>query len=164
MSIHRIDADASRVWISGTSSVHPIHATATGLEGWFADDMSAGEIRVQVAALRSGNALVDRETRRRIDAKKHPEISGVVTCGRPLGDARCTLQGDLSFRGETVAVEGEVTVVDDGDRLVVEGTQTFDVRDWGLEPPRIALLKVHPRIEVRIHLEAVVQPGDQSSS
>lgn len=154
MAIYSIDPGASQVWIAGTSTVHPIHATATGLEGWFEGDMSAGEIRVQVAALRSGNALVDRETRRRIDAKRFPEISGVVNAATLNDTGRFTLQGDLSFRGETRPVGGEVTLASDGDGVVVEGTQTFDVRDWGLEPPRIAMLKVHPEIEVRIRLVA----------
>lgn len=154
MTHFSIDAEVSQVWIAGTSSVHPIRATASGLEGWIEDDLSAGEVRVAVAALRSGNPLVDRETRRRIDARTFPEISGVVTRAAPLGDGRFALNGDLSFRGETRPVEGEVSLARDGGRLVVEGTQSFDVRDWGLEPPRVAMLKVHPEIEVRIHLEA----------
>lgn len=154
MARYRIDPVASQVWIAGTSSVHPIAATARGLEGWLDDDLAGGEVDVAVAALRSGNPLVDRETRRRIDARRFPRISGVVTAARPLGNGSFALAGDLSLRGEIRPVKGEVTLSGDGDRLVVEGTQSFDVRDWGLEPPRIAMLKVHPVIEVRIRIEA----------
>jgi len=45
----------------------------------------------------------------------------------------------------------------EGDRLVFEGTQIFDVRDWGLQPPRVALLRVHPEVRIRIRL--VVDPA-----
>lgn len=106
--------------------------------------------------MRSGNGLVDRETRRRIDARRHPEITGVVTGSDRVAGDRLSLRGDLTFRGETRQVEGEVGVVvdDGGERIVLEGSQSFDVRDWGLEPPRFAMLKVHPGIDVRVHVEA----------
>src|SRR5699024_5459107 len=87
-----IDPGDSQVWIEGSSSVHPVHATASGLEGWvelsFAganlrkDTEARGEVRIAVDGLRSGNALVDRETRRRIDARRFPEIVGTVTSSR----------------------------------------------------------------------------------
>lgn len=166
MTRYDIDPEASQVWISGTSSVHPIHATATGLEGWIELEVSEGgvapgsgldaEVRIAVSALRSGNGLVDRETRRRIDAKRFPEILGVVTGSECVSGHRVSLRGDLTFRGETREVEGEVTVAveDGGARIAVEGSQGFDVRNWGLEPPKFALLKVHPDIDVRIHVEA----------
>ena len=165
MTRYEIDPDASRVWIEGSSSVHPIHATATGLMGFVelkltrgkvaATPAVAGEVRIDVERLRSGNSLVDRETRRRIDARRFPEIVGTVTAAERVAPDGLSVTGDLAFRGESRSVSGEVTVAVDGDRLTIEGTQTFDVRDWGLQPPKVALLRVHPDIDVRIHLEAV---------
>lgn len=175
MGRYEIDPEASQVWISGTSSVHPIHAAASGLGGWIDVEVADGEVapgsgldaevRIEVSALKSGNGLVDRETRRRIDAKRFPEISGVVTGSERLAGDRVSLRGDLTFRGETRAVEGEVTVAVEGggDRIVVEGSQTFDVRDWGLDPPKVAMLKVHPAIDVRIHVEATRLDNDPAS-
>ena len=159
-----IDPDESQVWIEGSSSVHPVHATATGLEGWvdltFAganlrkDADALGEVRIAVDGLQSGNALVDRETRRRIDARRFPQIVGVVTSSRRLAADRFELSGDLSFRGETRPVTGEVAVRRDGQRVTLEGQQRFDVRDWGLQPPKVAMLRVHPHIDVRIRIVA----------
>ncbi len=40
------------------------------------------------------------------------------------------------------------------DALLLEGGQRFDVRDWGLQPPRLGLLKVQPDIDVRVRLVA----------
>ena len=164
MTRFTIDPDESQVWIEGSSSVHPVHATATGLEGWvdltFAganlrkDGEAMGEVRIAVDRLQSGNALVDRETRRRIDARRFPRIVGVVTSSRRLAADRLELSGDLSFRGETQPVNGEVAVSRDGSRVIVEGQQRFDVRDWGLQPPKVAMLRVHPHIDVRIRIVA----------
>ncbi|MGZ8763183.1 MAG: YceI family protein [Acidimicrobiia bacterium] len=164
MSRFVVDPEASRVWIEGSSSVHPIHATASGLVGWVELSRSGngiarnpglgGEIRIAVDRLQSGNALVDRETRRRIDARHHPEIVGAVTAAERIGNDRLAVTGDISFRGQICSVSGEITVSWEGERLVVEGDQTFDVRDWGLQPPRVALLRVHPDVRVRIHIAA----------
>ncbi|MCB1039980.1 MAG: YceI family protein [Acidimicrobiales bacterium] len=157
--------DRSQVWIEGSSSIHPIHATATGLGGWVALELArgavaakpkvAGEVRIEVGRLRSGNPLVDAETRRRIDAGTHPEIVGSVIGSTRLASDRVALTGDLTFRGQTHEVEGELTlaIVEDGVHLT--GTQQFDVRTWGLQPPKIGLLRVHPTVRVRIEAFAV---------
>ena len=164
MSRFIVDPEASRVWIEGSSSVHPIHASASGLVGWVElsrsgdgtaeDTVLGGEIRIAVDRLQSGNALVDRETRRRIDARHHPEIIGTVTTAERIGRDRLAVDGDIAFRGQICSVSGEITVSSEGERLVLEGEQTLDVRDWGLQPPRVALLRVHPDVRVRIHIAA----------
>lgn len=169
-----VSPDESQVWIDGSSSIHPIQATATGLTGWLAVATTTrgiaaspaleGEIRIEVGRLRSGNPLVDRETRRRIDARHHPEIVGTVTAGERLAPGRLGVTGTIAFRGEVQAVTGEVTVTIAADQLVVAGSATFDVRDWGLQPPRVGLLRVHPEVAVRLHLVATPAPGEDRSS
>ncbi len=164
MAHFQIDPESSEVWIDGSSSVHPIRASARGLTGWVeldtegagpaAHTRAAGEVRIEVDRLRSGNSLVDRETRRRIDARRYPEIVGTVTSGEQAGTGRLRLTGVIAFRGEECEVSGEVRVSIEGDTIVIEGSQTFDVRDWGLQPPKLALLRVHPEVEVRIRVVA----------
>lgn len=163
MTRYEIDPDNSQVWIEGSSSVHPIHATATGLRGFLtlgwkgatlrADTAVTGRVEIDVDRLRSGNDLVDRETRRRIDARRHPLIVGEITAVEHVGRDSVALRGTIAFRGETRDVTGEVRAerADDGS-LRVEGEQTFDVRDWGLQPPRLLMLRVHPDVRVRIAL------------
>ena len=152
------------MWIDGSSSIHPVRATATGVTGWIALALSddgtpdaagvAGEVRIAVDRLASGNRLIDQETRRRINATTHPEIVGTVTDARRVASNRMSLTGDIAFRGEVQPVSGEIEVSLEHERLVVEGAQTFDVREWGLRVPRLGLLRVHPDVRVRIHLVA----------
>jgi hypothetical protein len=161
-----LDPEVSQVWIDGSSSLHPIHASATGVTGWIELGLSgggitttsglAGEIHVVVDRLASGNALIDRETRHRIDATRYPEIVGTVTTAERIDSRRFAVTGDIAFRGEVRSVAGELAVSFDGTQLVVEGTETFDVREWGLRPPRIGLLRVHP--DVRVRIRAVANP------
>jgi hypothetical protein len=58
----------------------------------------------------------------------------------------------------TKTVEGEVTlsVLDDG-TFEVEGEKVFDIRDFGLTPPRILMLKVYPDVTVRGRVVAAKQ-------
>jgi polyisoprenoid-binding protein YceI len=164
VSRFEFDPEASQVWIDGSSSVHPVHASATGVTGWIELGLSdggitsasglAGEVHVAVDRLASGNGLVDRETRHRIDAIRYPEIVGTVTAAERIGSKRLAVNGDIAFRGEVRSVSGELAVSFDGTQLIVEGTQTFDVRDWGLRLPRLGFLRVHPEVRVRIRVVA----------
>ncbi len=162
---YRIVPERSQVWIHGSSTVHPIRATATGLEGWFEADLTAdspgepigGRVEIAVDRLRSGNRLVDRETRRRVDAKRHPTISGEITGVESVGTEGARVRGAIEFRGELADVAGELEVRRSGDGIEIEGEQRFDVRTWGLEPPALMAIRVHPEVTVRILIEAV--PG-----
>ena len=109
-----LDPEASQVWIEGSSSVHPIRAGATGLTGWVelstsrgkvaTDPGLRGEVRIAVDRLQSGNPLVDRETRRRVDARRFPEIVGTVTAAtreatdQAVGDRTDRLPGRVPGR------------------------------------------------------------------
>ncbi len=166
MNRYRIDPDASQVWIEGSSSLHPIRASANGLIGWVelaepggAAPSLAGEIRIAVDRLASGNPLVDRETRRRIDARRHPEIVGSVLGAERVDASRFAVSGSITFRGVTCPVRGELAITRDGDEVIVTGAESFDVRQWGLRLPRLGLLRVHPDVVVRIRVVAV-RSGD----
>lgn len=152
-------ADQSQVWIDGNSSVHPVRATTAGLDGWVEIDgrngaLRAGEVAIPVDRLQSGNPLVDRETRRRIDSRRFPTIHGELLEVLARSTTTSSVRGRIDFRGESVEVTGDLDVARDGDDLRVTGRKVFDVRDWGLQPPRLLMLKVHPEIEVRIDLRA----------
>lgn len=161
MNRYRIDPEESQVWIEGSSSVHPIRASANGLSGWVElaePDSSgpslAGEVRIAVDRLASGNPLVDRETRRRIDARRHPEIVGSVLGAELVEAGRFAVSGSITFRGVTCPVNGGLAIARDGDQLTVTGAESFDVRQWELRLPRLGLLRVHPDVLVRIRVVA----------
>jgi polyisoprenoid-binding protein YceI len=152
------------VWIEARSSMHPIHGEAEGLEGSVEADLVDGRIelsegpRIQielpVEKLQSGKRLEDAEMMRRIDARRFPTIRGQTTEFKENG-GRYRVRGDLTFHGVTRQVDGEVTVSAPDERsLVIEGEQTFDIRDFGVDPPKILMLKVHPDVRVRVKVVA----------
>ncbi len=102
-------------------------------------------------SLKTGNALYDRELERQIEVRKYPRIRGEILEVKEIeAGRRYRVKGNLSLHGVTKAVEGEVNlkVLDDGN-FEVEGEKVFDIRDFGLTPPRILMLKVYPDVKVR---------------
>jgi hypothetical protein len=155
--------ERSEVWIEASSNVHPIHSKTDGLEGFVDLDVIDGGL-VDVAAaptgwlsfpverLSSGNLLEDRELHRRIDARRFRTIDGRLTqITGTEEDGRYLVRGEITFRGVTNAYEDEMTIAQvDEHTLQLDGRTRFDIRDFGMEPPRIFLLKVHPEVEVRV--------------
>jgi hypothetical protein len=162
----RIVPARSRVWIRATSNVHPIHSEATGLDGWL--DLAlrgktldpahtpAGHLEFPVALLSSGNPLETRELRRRIEARRHPTIAGDLRAMTPTNTRGAYLvRGDLTFRGVTRTYEDRMTLDVTGRRTIaLRGESIFDIRDFGMEPPRILIFKVEPDVHVRVELVA----------
>lgn len=166
MARYRIVPNRSHVWIEARSNVHPIHTEANGLEGWLDLDVTNGKLNIDqlllghlefpVANLKSGNGLEDRELQRRIDARKYPTIAGDLKVMKQTNEpTRYVVGGDLTFRGVTQTYEDDMTVDVLNDRTItLTGEATFDIRDFGMDPPRILLLKVRPEVDVRVEILA----------
>jgi len=165
---YEIDPERSRIVIEARSSLHPIHSETAGLEGWFEAEILGGgrlnatvapqaELELPVDLLSSGNPLYDREMRRRIEARKFPKISGALSLMKESdgGDGRYLVGGEITFRGVTRSYEDHMTLsmVDD-QTIRLEGQHTFDMRDFGMEPPKILSLRVYPDVAVRVDITA----------
>lgn len=154
-----IDAQESTLSLQASSSLHPINGVADTLRGTVDVDESgaptAMALELRVADIASGNAMYDRTLPRAVDARKFPSITATSTAVEPRGEDRFLVRGEVTFHGRTVAADGEVTVTrtDGGARL--QGSHRFDVRDFGVTPPKLLGLKVHPDITVTIDLRAV---------
>ncbi|MCL1692120.1 MAG: YceI family protein [Actinomycetia bacterium] len=156
-----IDDTRASVTFVATSSVHPIrtHGTASGWLEAALDDAGfarggdlRGRLEVPVADLSSGNPLVDREMRRRVDTTTHPLIVAEIESTEETGGDTAKITGIIRFLGVETLVEGELNLVS-GPRLT--GVGDFDVRWWGLEPPRLFMLRVDPIVTVEIDLPLV---------
>jgi polyisoprenoid-binding protein YceI len=166
MPTYRIVPDRSYVWIEAKSSLHPIQGEGTGLSGSIEAEVVDGrlnlngtpQIRLElpIEALRSGKAMEDSEMLRRVDARRYPTIRGEVKDIKESSPGRYRMLGDLTFHGVTKSVEGEVSFSQpDGDGTIVfEGEQTFDIRDFGVQPPKILMFRVHPDVKVRVRVVA----------
>jgi hypothetical protein len=160
----QIDESAASVVFVASSSVHPIRSVGS-VSGWInavlnggvlAEDQElAGHLEVPLNGLSSGNPLIDREMKRRVDAGLDSAISARIEETLRVDGNHATITGTIDFLGVSTLVEGEVVILP-GPRLV--GTGEFDVRWWGLEPPRLLMLRVDPIVTVEIDAPLIERP------
>lgn len=163
----RVDTGRSKVDIGLKVNLHPSHITATGLRGTLEGELDeqgrprldrpySAELRLPVDAIKSGNGPQDREMRRRFDASRYPEITARVTHAEPSngGDGRYRATALLTMHGQTHEVTGDVRLSVDGASVTVDGDQVINVKQFGIDPPRLIVLKVEPDVDVRAHIVA----------
>jgi len=161
---YTFDSSRSCVWIRGRSSLHPINSETRGITGWFEassttggaldlDRPVSGELALAVERLTSGNQLYDRELRRRIDAQRYPTITGTLTrVARPDAHPNYMVTGDVSFHGKTHTFEHEMQIEVGPGAIILTGEAVFDIREFGMKPPSMLMVRVYPEITVRVEL------------
>jgi len=137
---YRVVPGSSSIDTEVRSSVHPIHG------GW---------VEIPVEAIRSGNRLTDLEMQRRAEVSRYPTIRFEVTRAWPVnGTDRYRAAVSVTAHGRTQAFEEDFRLQRNGGRVVLDGQHTFDMRDFGVNPPRILTLRVEPQVKVSVRLVA----------
>jgi polyisoprenoid-binding protein YceI len=154
------------VAVAATSTIHPVHISAHGLTGSLEGQLDgAGRVQldkphhawlsIPVEELRSGNPLQDMEMDRRMDAARFPTIDCEVDRLTDNGTGGYRASARLMVHGQTRQVEAEITLrVTSQDHVVIEIEHMFDMRDFGISPPRLLVLKVDPVVRVGVRIEA----------
>jgi hypothetical protein len=162
---YKIAPEQSHVWIDARSNLHPIHASTDGLEGHIELQLSSGgsvdtitqvngRLSLRVDRISSGNRLEDREMQRRINARRFPTIEGALGTVESCEESdRYRVSGNVTFRGVSCRHEDwmSITSIDEG-TLHLDGASRFDIREFGMEPPRMLLLRVDPEVDVRVQI------------
>ena len=163
MARYRIAPDRSELWAEARSSLHPINVHTSGFQGEVSVEEADGrralalptQLEIETGRLKSGHALIDHELERKLDARKFPRIRGTVREASAPEGGRQRLRGELTLHGVTVPLDGDVTVrALDEDTIEVAGERVIDMRDFGLQPPRFLMLKVHPDVRIRARVIA----------
>ncbi len=161
---YTFDSVRSCVWVSGRSSLHPINTETRGITGWFQAATRAdgsldlgqpvsGELELAVERLTSGNQLYDRELRRRIDARRFPTIAGrLVHIALQGAHPDYMVTGEISFHGKTRTFEHGMQIECSGEGIALTGDDVFDIREFGMKPPSMLMVRVYPEISVRVEL------------
>ena len=168
MARYKIVPERARVWIDASSNVHPIHSSTDGLVGHVELELGpdgevdvsqplGGKLSLPVSRLSSGNRMEDRELQKRIESRRYPTIDGVLKSMERSGtNGSYQVTGDVNFRGVVRPHKDEMTVSEvDAETIQLAGNSKFDIREFGMEPPRVLLLKVSPEVDIRVEIVAV---------
>ena len=166
MTRFRIVPESSSIETVVKSSVHPIHGKVTELtgvvEGEFdgegrprLDQPHSGWVEVPVDAIRSGNRLTEIEMQRRAETRRYPTIRfEVIRAWHVDGPDRYRAAINVTAHGRTQSFEEDFRFWREGRRLVLDGRHTFDMRDFGVNPPQVLTLRVDPLVRVSVRLVA----------
>ena len=86
-----------------------------------------------------------------------PEFEGQLEQIAPNGsNASYRVSGEVTFRGVSRQHQDrmDITAVDDK-TIRLAGESSFDIRDFGMQAPKVLLLKVEPQVQVRVEIYAV---------
>jgi polyisoprenoid-binding protein YceI len=162
----RVNPDKSTVDVGLRVNLHPSHVTTSALSGTIDCELDAAgrprldrpygaKLTLPVRAISSGNALQDREMRRRFDASRHPTITAIVLTGESLGTSdRYRAVAQLTMHGQTREIAARVRVRTQGREMTITGRHVINVKEFGIDPPRLILLRMEPEVDVRVHIVA----------
>jgi polyisoprenoid-binding protein YceI len=167
MAKYKVVPDRSHLTAEARSSVHDIKVQTNGLTGFVEAVVDAGvprlgapfTVEIDAERLKTGSGLTDSELQRRLETRKFPRIVGAVSAAEQKGDAtRWRLTGTLRLHGVTKATDADVTVrVVDERTIEIEGEKVIDIREYGMTPPKLLMLKVYPDVKVHARLVAVLE-------
>lgn len=168
MTRYVIQPKQSVVRVQARSSLHPFtgsgpvsgHFDAEVRDGRL--DLSTppgGALHMQVEDLRGDMPGLDRELRNRLHMARFPAITAVLTEVSQVAPDDYRMAGELTLHGRTKLVVGQASIdIGAGGSLRLQGAMALDIRDFGLVPPKVLLLKVHPDIQVQLDFVAAL-PG-----
>ncbi|HKU82215.1 MAG TPA: YceI family protein [Candidatus Tumulicola sp.] len=162
---YEVSPGESSLEVEARSTFHPVRASVKALAGyvqaaWDADGTLAASpepamhVEFPVDRVSSGNALQDREMLKMIDARRFPKVAADLRGIAPTAAGRYQATGDVTLAGRVRRYQGEFSIAGDGGRVSVEGELSVDVRDFGIVPPSLLVLKVDPILRIRLRLVA----------
>ncbi len=164
-SRYQIDGKRSRVVVTARSSVHDTECVWDRVSGHLEVDPDAvadgatATIEVDMTSFDAGDWLKNRKLKKDLDAKNHPkatfELSELTDIAEQ--DERTTAQarGVLRWRGRdaTIAATGWAKI--GTSEISAEAKFDLNVRDVGVTPPKILMIKVEDIVSVSVELFAV---------
>jgi polyisoprenoid-binding protein YceI len=88
-----------------------------------------------------------------MDARRYPTIAGRVT-KITAGDTHphYVVTGDIAFHGKTRTFEHKMHIEVKDEAVSLIGDYVFDIREFGMKPPSMLMIRVYPEISVRVEL------------
>lgn len=80
----------------------------------------------------------------------------------PQAHPRYLVSGDVLFHGKTRSFQHEMRIQVGSGAVSLSGEYLFDIREFGMKPPSMLMVRVYPEINVRVELHGTVAGPPQS--
>jgi polyisoprenoid-binding protein YceI len=163
---YRVDGAGSTLIVRARSSVHDTNTTFDKVTGTVQGDPAALEtsgatarFEVHMASFDAGDWLKNRKLKKDLDLDAHPiasfelrELRDVVRAEGTRFEA--TAIGAIRYRGREVAMEIRGSGTMDERGIEATGSFELDIRELGMQPPKILMFKVEPEVTIEVTLRA----------
>lgn len=149
----------SSMKITGTSTLHDWDINVASfsakafLEG---ESIKKAEFSAEVKSFESGTSAMDRNTYKALNADKHPRIQfkGENITG---ADGNINIKGNLTIAGVTKPIQFKATQERWAEQsMTIKGKYTFEMSQFGIDPPRAMLGTIRTGDEVTIDFKIVL--------
>lgn len=167
----RLDGTASKMVISGTSSVHDWEvevaefncdaAVTTNESG--TENVSNVSVVCEVKNVKSDNKIMDGKIYKALEGDKHPKITFKSAENISVSAKATTkIKGQLSIAGKTQEVELPFTLDNTSNSTVkISGKMPVKMSDFGIEPPTAMMGALKTGDEVVIHYDITLQKSEK---
>lgn len=151
--------------ISGTSSTHDWVSDVTWIQANGSLELINGEfegindlvVEIPVKGIISPHKLMDRLTHRALKEDTYPFIRYELVDLNRIEDGRWLSTGALTIAGTTLPWDMEVQVLtDENGGLVVTGSSSFKMTQFGVKPPSLMLGVIKVRDPIRVDFEVTL--------
>lgn len=164
----KINAPASKLLVSGTSSIHDWEMKASGFSCEASiqmDENSVASITAvnfscPVEGIKSDNKIMDGKTHKALNSAKYPEIKFQFAKGNTVNVSgqKSNLKGDLIIAGQKKEVDMIFSIVGENqNEIMVKGEVPLKMSDFGIEPPTAMMGTLKTGDEVLIKYELTLQ-------
>ena len=181
----------SALWLTGTSTIHDYRSQASRLEVAFTSDptlwpaaasgvdaiegliraqgVTAIDVVVDVAGLKSGKEGLDKNMYKALLAEKHPEIRFKVAdyqVGAPGDTAgtRIDARGTLTVAGVEREITMSATARREGDTIRLRGSVPLLMTQFGIKPPKMMLGTIKTSDKVVVHIDLLIGAADGTAA
>lgn len=156
----------SELTVFGTSNLHDWDVKAEKQSGKLALDRSGQlqikllQVSVETESLKSGKSGMDKNTYKALKTNKHKSISfdmKEVKSISKLNDNsyRVSVTGNLTIAGVTKNTGLDFIIEVASSQVILKGSKSFKMTDFGVDPPKALLGTVTTGDEVKIEFKTV---------
>lgn len=144
----KLSNSASQLTVYGTSNLHDWDVKAEKQSGSISLDQSNNvkqlQIVVEAESLKSGKGGMDKNTYKALNTGKHKNITFDMKSLKSISSTggnnyKVVVSGDLTIAGKTKRTDLEFTMTVASGKVVLKGSKSLKMTEYGVEPPKALL-------------------------